>query len=157
METLFTTSSRAVEGQPALALAAAFAEYEARLDTNVNSGVQIRSVVDPAVRGGRVHGYQVEIDPGDRAWSGGIPPGRRRTRPVREEDGCRGVLFRCWCAGGREKTYGSPVSEVRAAPRWVSVTGTRAPVAEHTHASVEVPAFVRPNAGATAVSNICID
>lgn len=53
-------------------------EYEARLDTPVNSGVQIRSTVDPALRGGRVHGYQVEIDPTDRAWTGGIYDESRR-------------------------------------------------------------------------------
>lgn len=53
-------------------------EYEARLETNMNSGVQIRSAADPAIKGGRVHGYQVEIDPSDRAWSGGIYDEARR-------------------------------------------------------------------------------
>ncbi|MCD4737504.1 MAG: DUF1080 domain-containing protein, partial [Bacteroidales bacterium] len=37
-----------------------------------NSGVQIRSNSLPDYQQGRVHGYQVEIDPSDRAWSGGI-------------------------------------------------------------------------------------
>ncbi|MFC2107607.1 DUF1080 domain-containing protein [Bacteroidota bacterium] len=37
-----------------------------------NSGVQIRSSSLPDYQNGRVHGYQVEIDPSDRAWSGGI-------------------------------------------------------------------------------------
>jgi 3-keto-disaccharide hydrolase len=53
-------------------------EYEAWAATNLNSGVQIRSTSDPAIKGGRVHGYQVEIDPSDRAWSGGIYDEARR-------------------------------------------------------------------------------
>ncbi|MBP7569386.1 MAG: DUF1080 domain-containing protein [Acidobacteria bacterium] len=47
-------------------------EYEARIESEMNSGVMVRGIVDPAVRGGRMHGYQVEIDPSDRAWTGGI-------------------------------------------------------------------------------------
>jgi hypothetical protein len=53
-------------------------EYEVKVDTNLNSGVQIRSAVDPAIRQGRVHGYQVEVDPSDRAWSGGLYDESRR-------------------------------------------------------------------------------
>ena len=53
-------------------------EYEVWVATNLNSGVQIRSTSDPAVMGGRVHGYQVEVDPSDRAWSGGIYDEARR-------------------------------------------------------------------------------
>ncbi len=37
-----------------------------------NSGVQIRSNSFPDYNKGQVHGYQVEIDPSDRAWSAGI-------------------------------------------------------------------------------------
>lgn len=37
-----------------------------------NSGVQIRSQSLPSHNNGRVFGYQVEIDPSERAWSGGI-------------------------------------------------------------------------------------
>jgi len=44
----------------------------------MNSGVQIRSLSLPEVNNGRVHGYQVEIDPSDRAWSGGIYDEARR-------------------------------------------------------------------------------
>jgi hypothetical protein len=50
-------------------------EYDVRfkdLDMLFNSGVQIRSNSLPDYNEGRVHGYQVEIDPSDRAWSGGI-------------------------------------------------------------------------------------
>jgi Domain of Unknown Function (DUF1080) len=34
--------------------------------------VQFRSLSTPDFENGRVHGYQAEIDPSDRAWSGGI-------------------------------------------------------------------------------------
>lgn len=47
-------------------------EVEVKVDVGLNSGIQIRSISDPAIMNGRVHGYQVEIDPGERAWSGGI-------------------------------------------------------------------------------------
>ena len=47
-------------------------ELEVKVEPGLNSGIQIRSLSDPAVMNGRVYGYQVEIDPGDRAWSGGI-------------------------------------------------------------------------------------
>ena len=53
-------------------------EYEVWVNTNLNSGVQIRSIADPAVKNGRVHGLQVEIDPSERAWSGGIYDEARR-------------------------------------------------------------------------------
>jgi hypothetical protein len=47
-------------------------EYEARIDSGLNSGVQIRSRSTPEYRNGRVHGYQVELDPTPRAWTGGL-------------------------------------------------------------------------------------
>jgi hypothetical protein len=53
-------------------------EYEVWVVTNLNSGVQIRSTSDPAIKNGRVHGYQVEVDPSDRAWSGGLYDEARR-------------------------------------------------------------------------------
>lgn len=53
-------------------------EYEAFVDTNLNSGVQIRSESYPEYQNGRVHGYQVEIDPAPRAWSGGLYDESRR-------------------------------------------------------------------------------
>ena len=45
---------------------------------NMNSGVQFRSLSDPADNNGRVRGYQVEVDPSDRGWSGGIYDEARR-------------------------------------------------------------------------------
>jgi hypothetical protein len=53
-------------------------EYEVKLEAPANSGVQIRSIWDPAVKNGRVHGLQVEIDPSERAWTGGIYDESRR-------------------------------------------------------------------------------
>ncbi len=44
----------------------------------MNSGIQIRSESYPDYQNGRVHGYQVEIDPEPRAWSGGIYDEGRR-------------------------------------------------------------------------------
>jgi hypothetical protein len=55
-------------------------EFEFRQDSArpYNSGVQVRSAVDPGVRGGRVHGYQLDIDPTPRRWTGGIYDESRR-------------------------------------------------------------------------------
>ncbi|MHC4901608.1 MAG: family 16 glycoside hydrolase [Planctomycetota bacterium] len=53
-------------------------ELEFRVDPQLNSGIQIRSNSFADYRDGRVHGYQVEIDPSDRAWSGGIYDEARR-------------------------------------------------------------------------------
>jgi mono/diheme cytochrome c family protein/glucose/arabinose dehydrogenase len=54
-------------------------EYEFLVDPAMNSGVQIRSNLND---NGRVFGYQVEIDPSDRAWTAGI-----------YDEGRRGWLF----------------------------------------------------------------
>jgi hypothetical protein len=53
-------------------------EFEVWVDPKLNSGVQIRSESRPEYRNGVVHGYQVEIDPSDRGWSGGIYDEQRR-------------------------------------------------------------------------------
>jgi hypothetical protein len=50
-------------------------EFEFLVNPKLNSGVQIRSQVNDA---GRVYGYQVEIDPSERAWSAGIYDEARR-------------------------------------------------------------------------------
>ena len=81
-------------------------EFEVKVDRSLNSGVQFRSECfdEPTeftfvqedgtdqtipIAAGRVHGYQVEIDPSDRAWSGGV-----------YDEGRRGWLFNL---EGREK------------------------------------------------------
>ncbi|HBX66650.1 MAG TPA: DUF1080 domain-containing protein, partial [Balneolaceae bacterium] len=53
-------------------------EFQVKLSAKTNSGVQIRSNSYPEFNDGRVHGYQVEIDPSDRAWTGGIYDEARR-------------------------------------------------------------------------------
>ena len=53
-------------------------EYEAKLDAPMNSGVQIRGISSAAIMNGRVRGYQIEIDPSDRAWTGGLYDEARR-------------------------------------------------------------------------------
>lgn len=57
-------------------------EFEVKVDPSMNSGVQIRSNSIEQYQNGRVHGYQVEVDPSERAWSGGI-----------YDEGRRGWLF----------------------------------------------------------------
>src|SRR5687768_1806174 len=44
-------------------------EFEVMTDPKLNSGVQFRSMSVPGFKDGAVYGYQVEIDPSDRAWS----------------------------------------------------------------------------------------
>lgn len=66
-------------------------ELDFKVDPGLNSGVQIRSEVfdketeislgdgkKKTVPADRVHGYQVEIDPSDRAWTAGIYDEGRR-------------------------------------------------------------------------------
>jgi hypothetical protein len=65
-------------------------EFEFKVDPKLNSGVQIRSQCfdEPKsvelsgktykIPAGRVHGYQIEIDPSERAWSAGIYDEGRR-------------------------------------------------------------------------------
>ncbi len=51
---------------------------EVKIDAGLNSGIQIRSLSKADYQNGRVHGYQVELDPSTRAWSGGIYDEARR-------------------------------------------------------------------------------
>jgi hypothetical protein len=53
-------------------------EVDFKVDSDMNSGIQVRSESTPEYENGRVHGYQVEIDPSARAWSGGIYDEARR-------------------------------------------------------------------------------
>ncbi|HMO14693.1 MAG TPA: DUF1080 domain-containing protein [Pirellulaceae bacterium] len=59
-----------------------FSDFELELEffvhPELNSGIQIRSNSLPDYQAGRVHGYQVEIDPSDRAWTAGIYDESRR-------------------------------------------------------------------------------
>ena len=55
-----------------------FSDFILEVDVNTelpgNSGIQIRSCVED----GRMNGYQIEIDPSERAWSGGLYDESRR-------------------------------------------------------------------------------
>lgn len=70
-------------------------EFDVKVDPRVNSGVQFRSqsfdkdtvyqwtakdgsAKEKKIPAQLVHGYQIEIDPSDRAWSGGIYDEKRR-------------------------------------------------------------------------------
>jgi hypothetical protein len=53
-------------------------ELDLKLDDEMNGGVQFRSLSKPDYQNGRVHGYQMEVDPSARAWSGGIYDEGRR-------------------------------------------------------------------------------
>ncbi len=48
-------------------------DFDVKQDVGpTNSGIQFRSLSTPDFENGRVHGYQADIDPSERAWSGGI-------------------------------------------------------------------------------------
>lgn len=59
-----------------------YADFELQLEVwvhpELNSGIQIRSQSIPDYKDGQVHGYQIEIDPSDRAWTAGIYDESRR-------------------------------------------------------------------------------
>jgi len=53
-------------------------ELELFVHPAMNSGIQIRSLSKPEYQNGRVHGYQIEVDPSTREWSGGVYDEARR-------------------------------------------------------------------------------
>ncbi len=67
-----------------------------RVDAGINSGIQIRSTSTENYLNGRVHGYQVEIDRAERAWSGGIYDEARRgwLYPLSVNQECRHAFRR---------------------------------------------------------------
>jgi hypothetical protein len=92
-------------------------ELEFRVDSTMNSGLQFRSESKPEYKNGRVYGYQYEIDPSKRGWTGGIydegrrdwlypldlnPPAKKafqqgRWNKARIE--CIGTVIRTWING----------------------------------------------------------
>jgi hypothetical protein len=112
-------------------------ELEFKDDPTLNSGVQIRSKVfdkpteisaggdkKMKVAADRVHGYQVEIDPGTRAWSGGIYDEGRRgwLNNLKENEAARKAFkqnewnkFRIECKGDSIKTWinGVPAADLK--------------------------------------------
>lgn len=98
-------------------------EYEVKLSAETNSGVQIRSNSFPEFENGRTHGYQVEIDPSERAWTGGIYDEARRgwLHPLKDMPEARAAYkhlewnkFRVEAIGDTIKTWvnGIPVSHL---------------------------------------------
>lgn len=98
-------------------------EMDFKVDSKLNSGVQIRSLSYPEYKNGRVHGYQVEIDPSDRAWSGGIyDEGRRgwlnnlKNNPAARKAFKKGQWnhFRIEAIGSHLKTWinGTPAADL---------------------------------------------
>ena len=53
-------------------------EVDLMVEPDMNSGIQFRSESKSDYNNGRVHGYQCEVDPSARAWSGGIYDEARR-------------------------------------------------------------------------------
>ena len=98
-------------------------EMDFKVDSKLNSGVQIRSLSYPEYQNGRVHGYQVEIDPSDRAWTGGIyDEGRRgwlnnlKNNPAARKAFKKGQWnhFRIEAIGSHLKTWinGTPAADL---------------------------------------------
>ncbi len=99
-------------------------ELEFKVDPALNSGVQIRSNSLPDYKKGRVHGYQVEIDPSNRAWSGGIYDESRRgwLNNLAENEAARKAFkqnewnkFRVEAVGDRIRTWinGVPAADLK--------------------------------------------
>ncbi|HXB28752.1 MAG TPA: DUF1080 domain-containing protein [Puia sp.] len=85
-------------------------------DTAFNSGIQFRSHFDPAGNGGKgkVYGYQYEIDPSSRRWSGGIYDEGRRDwlYPLSQNPKAQGYYrlkefnkVRIECIGNESRTW----------------------------------------------------
>lgn len=111
-------------------------ELDFKVDPTLNSGVQVRSQCfdEPRtieaqgktikVPAGRVHGYQVEIDPSDRAYSGGIYDEGRRgwLADLKANEAARKAFkpgewnrFRIECRGDSIKTWinGVPAADLK--------------------------------------------
>lgn len=75
-------ASRPNQPNSFLCTVAEFGDFELELDfladDEANSGIQFRSLSLAEYQDGRVHGYQAEIDTGERAWTGGIYDEGRR-------------------------------------------------------------------------------
>ena len=99
-------------------------ELDYKVDDSLNSGVQIRSNSIPTYHKGQVHGYQVEIDPSKRAWSGGIYDEGRRgwLNDLKNNEPARKAFkhndwnhYRIECVGDSIKTWinGVPAADLK--------------------------------------------
>ena len=104
-----------------------YGDFELRLefqvDPRLNSGVMFRAQSRDDYRDGRVHGYQSEIDPSDRAWTAGIYDEARRgwINDLKENDAARDAFrpegwndVRIRCVGPHIRTWlnGVPAAEL---------------------------------------------
>lgn len=89
-------------------------EVELLVEENMNSGIQFRSESKADYMNGRVHGYQCEVDPSARAWSGGIYDEARRgwLYPMELNPAAQGALkmgewnkYRIECIGNSLRTW----------------------------------------------------
>ncbi|MEJ7769746.1 MAG: DUF1080 domain-containing protein [Chitinophagaceae bacterium] len=98
-------------------------ELDLKMDSMMNSGIQIRSESSQGYQDGRVHGYQVEVDPAPRAWSGGLYDEARRgwLYPLEYNQGARKAYkhgqwnkYRIECIGNTIRTWlnGVPCAHV---------------------------------------------
>lgn len=124
-------------------------EYEAKTDPLLNSGVMIRGQSRPDYRGGVVHGYQAEIDPTVRQWSGGLYDEQRRQwlYTLARNDAARSAFrsgdwnrYRVEAIGSRLRTWinGVPAADV------ADDTDARGFIALQVHAISEADAGKRP-------------
>jgi len=71
---VLTGTARNLPRNSFLATKASYQDFELTVDVKIapggNSGIQIRSTLDESKD--RIIGYQIEIDTGERAWSGGL-------------------------------------------------------------------------------------
>lgn len=98
-------------------------ELEFKVDPSMNSGIQFRSLSKPEYQNGRVHGYQFEIDPSARAWTGGVYDEARRDwlYPLEYNPAAKGAFkqnewnaIRVECIGNSIRTFvnGVPAAHV---------------------------------------------
>ncbi len=99
-------------------------ELEVKADSGLNSGIQIRSNNFPEHENGRVHGYQVEIDPTARSFNGRIWDEARRRQwldTLKDTVAVRSAFkqgewnkFRIEARGDSIKTWinGVPIAEI---------------------------------------------
>jgi len=115
-------------------------ELEFLVEPGMNSGIQIRSHSFEHFKDYRVHGYQVEIDTSDRAWSGGIYDEARRgwLYPLKDKPEAQKAFkqnqwnhYRIEAIGDRIKTW---VNGVPAADLQDGMTSTGL-IALQVHAS----------------------
>lgn len=124
-------------------------EFDAKTDPKLNSGVMIRGQSRPDYRKGVVFGYQAEIDPSKRGWSGGIYDEQRRQwlYTLGRNDAARGTFrsgewnhYRVEAIGNRLRTWlnGVPAADV------VDDVDARGFIAFQVHAISDAEAARRP-------------